>query len=71
MPDIDGFEATRQIKSTHKNTIVMGLSADTTLNSINEGMNCGMSNYLTKPIDKSKLIAVIEDYFGSTSRNVI
>ena len=71
MPDVDGFEATRQIKSTHKNTIVMGLSADTTLNSINEGMNCGMSNYLTKPIDKSKLIAVIEDYFGSTSRNVI
>ena len=71
MPDVDGFEATRQIKSTHKNTIIMGLSADTTLNSINEGMNCGMSNYLTKPIDKSKLIAVIEDYFGSTSRNVI
>lgn len=71
MPDIDGFEATRQIKSTQKNTIVMGLSADTTLNSINEGMSSGMSNYLTKPIDKSKLIAVIEDYFGPTSRNVV
>ncbi|WP_161567073.1 response regulator [Leeuwenhoekiella aestuarii] len=71
MPDIDGFEATRQIKSTQKNTIVMGLSADTTLNSINEGMSCGMSTYLTKPIDKNKLIAVIEDYFGSTSRNVV
>lgn len=71
MPDIDGFEATRLIKNTHKNTIVMGLSADTTISSINEGLNCGMSNYLTKPIDKSKLIAVIEDYFGSNSRNAV
>ncbi|RXG24111.1 response regulator [Leeuwenhoekiella marinoflava] len=71
MPDIDGFEATRLIKRTNKNTIVMGLSADTTLNSINEGISSGMSNYLTKPIDKNKLIAVIEDYFGSTSRNVV
>ena len=64
MPDIDGYEATKQIKLANKATVILGLSADSTLSAMDKGIDCGMSDYLTKPIDKSKLILVLNEHFG-------
>lgn len=62
MPGMDGFETTRQIKSLKRETVVLGLSADATQDSVQEGMRVGMSDYLTKPIDKTKLHKVLSIY---------
>ena len=35
------------------------------------GLKCGMSDYLTKPIDKNKLTTVLNDHFGSKTKDVI
>ena len=67
MPEMDGFEATRKIKNLHPKTLVLGLSADSTSISIVEGMESGMDSYLTKPIDKSKLIAILKEKFKTNS----
>ena len=71
MPDIDGYEATRRIKQFYKDTIILGLSADSTISAVDSGLKCGMSDYLTKPIDKNKLTAVLNDHFGSKTKDVI
>ena len=63
MPEMDGFEATRKIKEDHPDVVVLGLSADTTSLSISEGLESGMDNYLTKPIDKTKLLAILREKF--------
>ena len=47
--------------------MVLGLSADTTSLSISEGLESGMDNYLTKPIDKGKLIAILKEKFKKPS----
>ncbi len=64
MPEMDGFEATRIIKEEQPDVIVLGLSADTTTLSISEGLECGMDNYLTKPIDKTKLLTILKEKFS-------
>ncbi len=71
MPDIDGYEATRRIKQLYKDTIILGLSADSTISAVDSGLKCGMSDYLTKPIDKNKLTTVLNDHFGSKTKDVI
>lgn len=63
MPEMDGFEATRKIKEEQPDVVVLGLSADTTSLSIAEGLESGMDNYLTKPIDKGRLIAILKEKF--------
>ncbi|MAW95248.1 MULTISPECIES: response regulator [unclassified Leeuwenhoekiella] len=67
MPEMDGFEATRKIKEEQPDVVVLGLSADTTSLSISEGLESGMDNYLTKPIDKGKLIAILKEKFKKPS----
>ncbi len=63
MPEMDGFEATRKIKEEQPDVVVLGLSADTTSLSIAEGLESGMDNYMTKPIDKAKLVAILKEKF--------
>ena len=68
---IDGYEATRRIKQLYKDTIILGLAADSTISAVDSGLKCGMSDYLTKPIDKNKLTTVLNDHFGSKTKDVI
>ena len=54
MPEMDGYEATRRIRLTNNEVLILGLSADATTSSIEEGLCAGMNNYLTKPLDSDK-----------------
>lgn len=55
MPEMDGFEATREIRKTNKEIIIIGFSADVTKETIQGAKNVGMNDYLTKPISYDKL----------------
>ena len=63
MPEIDGFEIVKRIRKENKQTVIFGLSADVTYEAIEEGLRCGMNDYLTKPIEQSKLFSILHSHF--------
>ena len=64
MPDIDGLELCRTIRSISKFKdlpVVMLTAKDGLLDKV-KGQFAGSTHYLTKPIDREKLLAVLEKY---------
>ncbi|MCM4167612.1 Sensor histidine kinase RcsC [Arenibacter antarcticus] len=55
MPEMDGFEATKEIRKTDLDIIIIGFSADVTKETIQEAKLVGMNDYFTKPISFDKL----------------
>lgn len=62
MPEMDGFEATREIRKTDKEIVIIGFSADVTKETIQGARDVGMNDYLTKPISFDKLKQCLSDY---------
>jgi CheY-like chemotaxis protein len=63
MPELNGDEATRLIRQFNKEVIIIaqtGLVLPADKESVIEA---GCNDYLSKPIDKKKLLAFIEKYF--------
>ena len=65
MPEMDGWEATREIRKNNKDVIIFGISANVTTDAINQSVNTGMDNYLTKPFKKSHLQQLLYYHFRS------
>jgi two-component system sensor histidine kinase/response regulator len=63
MPEMDGFEATAEIrkreKKTGDRTPVIALTAHAMKGDLERCRDAGMDGYLTKPLDASNLLAVI------------
>ncbi|WP_299485561.1 response regulator [Acaryochloris sp. IP29b_bin.137] len=67
MPDIDGFELCRTVRSIGQFQdlpVIMLTAKDGLLNKM-KGQMAGSTHYLTKPIEKEKLLAAIEKYIPS------
>ena len=64
MPKMDGIEATRLIKEKlseeGRNTKIIGLTADTSEETQQRGLQAGMSRIIFKPIDMKTFIDAIE-----------
>ena len=63
LPDVDGFEVCRQIKSQtdgRQYVPVIFLTALDGEAAKRKGMDCGAAEYLTKPFDPDRLIAALE-----------
>ncbi len=64
MPNVDGYEAAKIIKSDKANTFpVIALTAHAVKSEIQKYRNV-FDDYLTKPIDKNKLINVISKFYN-------
>jgi hypothetical protein len=64
MPGINGYEATRQIRRFNKKVVIIaqtafGLAGDNT-----KAIEAGCNDYISKPINKVELQAMIQRYFG-------
>lgn len=59
LPDIDGYEVLRRLRSARVNTPVLILSGLSEADNKVKGFGCGADDYLTKPFDKSELLARI------------
>ncbi|MFD2099748.1 response regulator [Flagellimonas iocasae] len=67
MPNMDGFQATEEIRKFNKDIAIIGLSADVTKEAIDEAKGVGMNDYLTKPISFDKLRNILPVYLIKVS----
>ena len=59
MPVLDGLETTKRIrsgKSDYKNIPIIGLSGDSSNETLANALHYGMNDYLVKPVDRIILI---------------
>ena len=59
LPNIDGFEIARRIRSGNENIPLIFLTAKTLKKDILEGFNIGADDYITKPFDSEVLLCKI------------
>ena len=57
LPDMEGYEVLRRLRTSHIETPVLILSGLTTPDKKVKGFGCGADDYLTKPFDRTELIA--------------
>ena len=62
MPDMNGYEATRQIRQFNKDVIIIAQTAFGLSGDKEKSIAAGCNDYLSKPIDKDSLIALIKKY---------
>jgi two-component system cell cycle response regulator CtrA len=60
LPDIDGYEVLRRLRSARVNTPILILSGLNELDSKIKGLGFGADDYLTKPFDRRELLARIQ-----------
>ncbi len=64
LPIMDGYEATRKIRETHKSTPIIGLSAHAMSGHEQSAREAGCNDYLTKPINDDLLLGTLKKYLG-------
>ena len=73
MPVMDGYEAARQIRalqSHQKHIPVVALTAHAAAGEREKCISAGMNDYLTKPIDRNKLTALLSQWLGGSISTV-
>ena len=72
MPIMDGFEATRRIRAEEKNsgkhTPIVALTANAMREEKPQCLEAGMDEYLSKPVNRSELKAVLDSHLRKTTR---
>jgi len=63
MPDIDGYEATRQIRAFNKQVVIIAQTAYALPGDHKKTIDAGCNDYISKPIDKVLLMNLIKKYF--------
>ncbi|HZL09453.1 MAG TPA: response regulator [Prolixibacteraceae bacterium] len=62
MPEMDGYEATRQIRTFAPELPIVAQTAYALEKDIMRIMESGFNDYLSKPLNKNKMFAVINKY---------
>jgi signal transduction histidine kinase/DNA-binding response OmpR family regulator len=66
MPEMDGFEATREIRKNISTTLpIVALTANAMKGDEAKCREAGMNDYLSKPFHKDQLSAILEKYLSS------
>jgi CheY-like chemotaxis protein len=64
MPVMDGLEATTKIKETHPELPVIALTANAFDSDRQLALRSGCNDFLSKPVNSEKCLALIEKYIG-------
>ncbi len=63
MPDLNGYEATRQIRQFNKDVVIIAQTAYGLTGDRGKSLDAGCNDYITKPINKYELDSLIQKYF--------
>ncbi|RXP52252.1 PAS domain S-box protein [Lutibacter sp. HS1-25] len=64
MPDINGYEATRQIRQFNTDVVIIAQTAFGLSGDREKAIEAGCNDYISKPIKKDELLSLIQKYFG-------
>lgn len=67
MPEMDGYQATQLIKAINPNVIVIAQTAFALANEKEKARKAGLDDYISKPIDRDKLLLLIEKYLSKNA----
>jgi len=62
MPDMDGYEATRQIREFNKDVVIIAQTAYGLLGDRQKAIEAGCTDYISKPINITLLKAIIQKH---------
>ncbi len=62
MPDMSGIEATREIRKFNKTIPIIAQTANALLNDQKEAIQAGCNEFLTKPLNRTKLLELVLKY---------
>ena len=65
MPKMDGFEFTRQLRSSGNNTPIIMVTARSQLEDKAIGEETGVNEYITKPFELDVVVKKVEEYLGA------
>ncbi len=60
MPNIDGYELTKQLRSTNEELLILMISAKQLSEDRKKGFKAGIDDYISKPIDPEELVLRIK-----------
>jgi len=69
MPGIDGIEAIRQIKAAGSNALFVIITAYEFFDYAKDAINLGVSEYILKPVNKSKVIETLNNLCDTIRQN--
>jgi hypothetical protein len=69
MPELNGYEATRQIRAFNKNIIIIAQTAYALAGDREKAIEAGCNDYISKPLKDSLLLGLIQKYFN-TFKNI-
>ena len=64
MPEMNGYEATRQIRQFNTKVVIIALTAFALTGDKEKAIEAGCNDYISKPVRKDELIGLIQKYFG-------
>jgi hypothetical protein len=64
MPDLNGYEATRQIRQFNKDVVIIAQTAYGLTGDREKSLDAGCNDYITKPINKHELDSLIQKHFN-------
>lgn len=64
MPELNGYEATRQIREFNKKVIIIAQTAYALSGDRDKSLEAGCNGYIPKPINKVELLKLIDQFFN-------
>jgi CheY-like chemotaxis protein len=69
MPEMDGLEATREIRKFNKTIPVIAQTAYALSGDKEKSIQAGCNGYLTKPVQTTELFSILDNYLDSSVPN--
>jgi len=63
MPEMNGYKATQQIRQFNKNVIIIAQTSFGLAGDREKALEAGCNDYISKPINKDKLLVLLQQYF--------
>jgi two-component system, cell cycle response regulator DivK len=64
MPEMNGYDATREIKKNHKSVTIIAQTAFAMSDDRTKALEAGCDDYLAKPIRSKDLLETVKKYLG-------